>query len=233
MVWSLEFLGCFDTKSMFFRHHISSNEQFGSAWLPKVEDSDETTPWYHKRVRVSPFVYSIATSTPGTPQKSNVDTKNCHFFKVVTFSKPSFWGPPAVSFCGEYASAKLNIVPWTVAIPEKASSSCSGPSFFRVELLVFGAVYCLQLGICKLPTTVGGRNPTLVDMENITCFVEFRYNRWCRISLINSRLFTRVHQNPSQRSGGQKKNGSSTSVAQWLCFIMFSITWQNVFSKCS
>ncbi len=78
MLWRLEF-GVFWYKKHVFRHHISSNEQFGSAWLPKVEDSDETTPRYHKRVRVSPFVYSIATSTPGTPQKSNVDTKNCHF----------------------------------------------------------------------------------------------------------------------------------------------------------
>ena len=25
------------------------------------------------------------------PQKSNIDTKNCLFFKGVTFSKPSFW----------------------------------------------------------------------------------------------------------------------------------------------
>ena len=31
-------------------------------------------------------------------QKSNIDTNNYHFFKWVTFSKPSFWGPPAVSF---------------------------------------------------------------------------------------------------------------------------------------
>ena len=37
---------------------------------------------------------------PGThtPQKSNIDTKNCHVFKGFTFSKPSFWGSPAVSF---------------------------------------------------------------------------------------------------------------------------------------
>ncbi len=26
-----------------------------------------------------------------TPQKSNIDTKNCHFFKGAPFSKPSFW----------------------------------------------------------------------------------------------------------------------------------------------
>ncbi len=33
-----------------------------------------------------------------TPQKSNIDIKNCNFLKGVTFSKPSFWVPPAVSF---------------------------------------------------------------------------------------------------------------------------------------
>ena len=37
-----------------------------------------------------------------TPQKSNIDTKNCHFFSgpLGPFPRkpPSFWGPPAVSF---------------------------------------------------------------------------------------------------------------------------------------
>ena len=30
-------------------------------------------------------------STLSTPQKSNIDTKNCHILKESTFSKPSFW----------------------------------------------------------------------------------------------------------------------------------------------
>ena len=35
--------------------------------------------------------------------------------------------------------------------------------------------------------SVNGRNPTLVDMENLPFFIGF-HNRWCRISSINSNL---------------------------------------------
>ena len=40
------------------------------------------------------------TNTWYIPQKSNIDTNNCNFFKGVRhlFQGPSFWGPPAVSF---------------------------------------------------------------------------------------------------------------------------------------
>ena len=37
------------------------------------------------------FEFHLDNWGRGTPQKSNIDTKNCHFLKGVTFSKPSFW----------------------------------------------------------------------------------------------------------------------------------------------
>ena len=39
---------------------------------------------------------------PFTPQKSNIDTKNCNSLRVPlpAFQGPSFWDPPAVSFQG-------------------------------------------------------------------------------------------------------------------------------------